>query len=52
MAMVGHSTQSIYSRYAITDETMLKDGAVRLAALHAADAQRPAKVIPLRSTGE
>lgn len=51
MAMVGHRTQSIYSRYAIADETMLKDGAVRLAALHAADAQRPAKVIPLRSTG-
>ena len=51
MAMVGHRTQSIYSRYAIADEGMLKDGAAKLAALHAADAQRPAKVIPLRSTG-
>jgi integrase len=50
MAMVGHRTQSIYSRYAIADETMLKDGAARLAALHAADAQRPAKVVPLRAT--
>jgi hypothetical protein len=34
MAMVGHATQSIYSRYAIADESMLRDGAGRLAALH------------------
>ena len=35
MKMVGHKTQSIYSRYAIADESMLKDGAVRLSTLHA-----------------
>ena len=35
MAMVGHQTESIYRRYAIADEAMLKEGAVKLAALHA-----------------
>jgi integrase len=34
MAMVGHRTESIYHRYAIADEKMLKEGAVKLAALH------------------
>jgi integrase len=37
MAMVGHRTQSIYQRYAIADETALKEAAVKLAALHAKD---------------
>jgi integrase len=32
MAMVGHRTESIYRRYAIADEAMLKEGAVKLAA--------------------
>ena len=35
MAMVGHRTESIYRRYAIADEGMLKESAVKLAALHA-----------------
>ena len=30
MAMVGHETESIYRRYAIVDEAMLKDGAALL----------------------
>jgi len=34
MAMVGHKTQAIYSRYAITDEVMLREGALKLQALH------------------
>jgi hypothetical protein len=34
MAMVGHRTQSIYSRYAIADETALKEAASKLDALH------------------
>ena len=34
MAMVGHQTESIYRRYAIADEAMLKEGAVKLAAFH------------------
>jgi integrase len=31
MAMVGHKTESIYRRYAIVDEAMLKEGAAKLA---------------------
>jgi integrase len=34
MEMVGHRTMSIYSRYAISDESMLKDAAVKLQVLH------------------
>jgi site-specific recombinase XerD len=34
MAMIGHKTQAIYSRYAIADEASLKEAAVKLAALH------------------
>jgi len=34
MAMVGHRTQSIYQRYAIADETALREAAVKLSALH------------------
>jgi len=37
MAMVGHCTESIYRRYAIVDEAMLKDGAALLADLHEAE---------------
>jgi integrase len=46
MKMVGHKTERIYRRYAIVDEAMLKEGAVKLQALH--DTQAPAApVIPL-----
>jgi hypothetical protein len=31
MAMVGHRTESIYRRYAIVDEVMLREGGVKLA---------------------
>jgi len=34
MKMVGHRTESIYRRYAIVDEAMLKEGAVKLQILH------------------
>ena len=34
MKMVGHKTQAIYSRYAIADEGMLKDAAIKLEQLH------------------
>jgi len=40
MKMVGHKTQSIYQRYAIADEGMLRDAAEKLAQLHATD-QKP-----------
>ena len=39
MAMVGHQTEAIYRRYAIADESMLRDGGVQLEALHVLDAQ-------------
>jgi hypothetical protein len=46
MKMVGHKTESIYRRYAIVDEAMLKEGAVKLQTLH--EAHTPtAPVIPL-----
>ncbi|MBV8771499.1 MAG: tyrosine-type recombinase/integrase [Deltaproteobacteria bacterium] len=34
MAMTGHLTDSVYRRYAIVDQTVLKEGAAKLAALH------------------
>ena len=49
MAMVGHKTEAIYRRYAIANETMLRDGAARLAVLHQTDTARgPRKVVPLK----
>jgi integrase len=36
MALVGHKTESIYRRYAITDEAMLREGAEKLSRLHEA----------------
>lgn len=44
MAMVGHKTESIYRRYAITDDAMLREGAERLATyLGAQKRKAPAK---------
>jgi hypothetical protein len=43
MRMVGHKTESIYRRYAIVDEAMLKEGAAKLQTLH--DAQAP--IVPV-----
>jgi len=34
MRMVGHKTEAIYRRYAIVDEAMLREGAVKLEELH------------------
>ena len=46
MKMVGHKTESIYRRYAIVDEVMLKEGAAKLQTLHE-DQAPAAPVIPL-----
>lgn len=35
--MVGHKTQAIYTRYAIADEGMLKEAALKLSHLHEAE---------------
>jgi hypothetical protein len=43
MKMVGHKTQSIYQRYAIADEGILKDATVKLQHLHEADEGKPPK---------
>jgi len=34
MAMVGHKTEAIYRRFAITDETMLREAGDKLSVLH------------------
>jgi hypothetical protein len=55
MLMVGHLTMSIYSRYAIADEFMLKDASAQLNRLHEFDqapdnGQRMGKVESLMRT--
>ena len=40
MKLTGHKTLAVYDRYAITDDGMLKDAALKLAALHAAEAEK------------
>jgi integrase len=49
MKMVGHKTEAMYRRYAIADESMLREGAAKLEAL--LEAQRAAfrVVVPLRN---
>ena len=49
MAMVGHKTESIYRRYAIADEAMLKEGAAKLAAFHTAERKKPPRIASIRS---
>ncbi len=39
MKMIGHKTESIYRRYAIVDEAMLREGAEKLSAFHGAERQ-------------
>jgi len=39
MRAIGHLTESIYRRYSIVDESMLKDAAGKLEQLHALDEQ-------------
>ncbi len=39
MKMIGHKTESIYRRYAIVDEAMLREGAEKLSVLHGAERQ-------------
>jgi len=49
MAMVGHRTESIYRRYAIADEVMLKEGAIKLAAFHDSERHGARKVVPMKT---
>lgn len=41
MKLTGHKTEAVYRRYAITDSAMLQEAAVKLAVLHASEANRP-----------
>lgn len=47
MKMVGHRTESIYRRYAIADEAMLREAGAKLSALHDAQRTAPRTVLPL-----
>jgi integrase len=50
MKMTGHRSESVYRRYAIVDEGMMRDAAAKLTALHASDkaATSPRnKVVPI-----
>jgi integrase len=47
MAMVGHKTQSIYSRYAIADEKMLKESAEKLSQFEHGQSTGKVKVVEL-----
>jgi len=40
MKMVGHLTESIYRRYAISDERSMRESAGKLDKFHAADQQQ------------
>ncbi len=48
MKMTGHRTETVYRRYAIVDEAMLKEGALKLAALHAGERPMASNVVPLQ----
>ncbi len=47
MKLTGHLTPSVFKRYAIVDESMLREGAEKLSALYADRASPERKVIPL-----
>jgi len=48
MKMTGHKTESVYRRYAIVDEAMLREGAEKLAAFHSSENSARKKVVPLK----
>jgi integrase len=48
MKMVGHQTESIYRRYAIVDEAMLKEGAEKLSAFHKGESSSGRRVVPFK----
>jgi len=51
MAMVGHKTQAVYTRYAIAEEGMLNEAGAKLQALYDNAAAAPRTVVPLTARG-
>ena len=49
MSFTGHETESVYKRYAITDQASQKDGARKLAKFYAETATEPPKVVPIQA---
>jgi integrase len=47
MKMVGHKTESVYRRYAIADEGLLRESALKLSAFHQTEQSAPRRVVPL-----
>jgi integrase len=47
MALVGHKTESVYRRYAITDAAMLREGAAKLTAFAENAKTATRKVVPI-----
>jgi hypothetical protein len=53
MKITGHLIETVYRRYAIVDEGMMREAAEKLASLHAAEASSPTpdsqtgRVVPL-----
>ena len=48
MAMVGHLTESMYRRYAISDEASLRESAAKLSSFHKGEAEAERKHLPFR----
>jgi hypothetical protein len=53
MKLTGHKTEAVYRRYVIADSAMLQEAAVKLAVLHASEANSPstAQVSELSAEG-
>ena len=49
MKMTGHKTESVNRRYAIVDETMLREGAAKVAAFHLSEKHAPKNVVALKT---
>ena len=45
--MVGHKTESVYRRYAIADEGLLRESALKLSAFHQTEQSTPRRVVSL-----
>ena len=50
MKMTGHKTESVYRRYAIVDEAMLREGAKKLVIFHAGKTTKTSKVVSIRKS--